>query len=345
MDSLEKPSPIERFVLLIPLRYPLAALGWVIILGPVSFGLSEYLQNGTSPFYFPNPVNAILGSLLLYYLLIIARYVRQRVAAAEQSVTQIIAEGELGYDSIFGRVTDKRSIILLSVILEVLAFISTLSGRTLSILSGLDVLSQIILIVAFATLIWEYSVSSWGLHKLGSSHLKLKSFLEDRFMGGKTIGSLALSLTTAYLIGLALFFLDTATFLPVLTLPFELFYLSLLAIGVVMFFLPLNSLHNKMRSEKTRQANELNQRFLRAISANPHDLGDSIQSGAKSEDSITELLRLKRLEIAERKLAGTPTWPFDVQVIARLITIVLSVTAVLLSRFITDYLIQIGLRI
>lgn len=77
----------------------------------------------------------------------------------------------------FGRVSNTGSMILLAVILEALAFISTLPGRSLSIISGLDVLTQVILIVAFASLIWEYSISSWGLHKVGSSHLKLKSFL------------------------------------------------------------------------------------------------------------------------------------------------------------------------
>lgn len=246
----EKPTPIERLVQLIPLRYPLAALAWVVILGPASFGLSNYLQNGASPLYFPNPVNAFLGGLLLFYLFIIVRYVRESVGAAELSVTQIMVEGERGYRSIFARVSNTRPIILLAVILEVLAFISTLPRRSVSGMSSLDVLTQVILIVGFASLIWEYFVTSWGLHKVGSSHLKLESFLKDRFMGAKTVGNMALSLTTVYLVGQALFFLDTTTFLPVFTPPFELFYLILLAVGVVLFFLPLNSLHKKMQAEK-----------------------------------------------------------------------------------------------
>lgn len=341
MAILENPTPIERFVQLIPLRYPLAALVWVVILGPVSYGLSDYLQNGASPLYFPNPVNALLGGLLLFYLFIIVRYVRTSVATAEPSVTQIMVQGERAYDSIFGRVNNTRSIILLSVVLEALAFTSTLPGRSVSIISVLDVLTQVILIVAFASLIWEYSVSSWGLHKVGSSQLKLKSFLEDRFMGARTIGNMALSLTTVYLVGLVLFFLDTATFLPVLTAPFELFYLTLLAVGVVLFFLPLNSLHKKMLAEKGDRQRELSDRFLALKQSNQNNSLDGQASTQSVGKAIWELIQLKDFEITERKLASTPTWPFGIQLLAKLVTIVLSVTAVLLTRLITDYLIHI----
>ena len=337
----EKPTPIERFVQLIPIRYPLAALAWVVILGPVSFGLFDYLQNGASPLYFPNPLNAFLGSLLLFYLFIIVRYVRASVASTEASVTEIMVGGEQAYDSIFGRVSNTRSIILLAVILEILAFTSTLPRRSISILSGFDVLTQVILIVAFASLIWEYSVSSWGLHKVGSSHLKLKSFVEDRFMGARTIGNMALSLTTVYLVGLALFFLDTETFLPVFTAPFELFYLTLLAVGVVLFFLPLNSLHKKMLAEKGDRQRELNGQFLRLKQSNQNNSFDGQASTQSVEEGILELIQLKEFEITERKLANAPTWPFGIQLLAKLVTIILSVTAVLLTRLITDYLIHI----
>lgn len=92
---------------------------------------------------------------------------------------------------------------------------------------------------------------------------------------------MALSLTAVYLVGLALFFLDTATFLPVLTAPFELFYLTLLAVRVVLFFIPLNSLHEKMLAEKRDRQRELNGRFLALKQSNQNNSLDgqaSIQS-------------------------------------------------------------------
>jgi len=53
---------------------------------------------------------------------------------------------------------------------------------------------------------------------------------------------------------------------------------------------------------------------------------------------LTEILRIKDLEITERKIANTPTWPFDVQLMVKLITIILSVTAALLARIIINLL-------
>ena len=53
---------------------------------------------------------------------------------------------------------------------------------------------------------------------------------------------------------------------------------------------------------------------------------------------LAEILRMKDLGITERKLANTPTWPFDVQLIVKLITIILSVTAALLARVIINLL-------
>ena len=338
---LEKPTPIERLVQLIPFRYPLATLAWVIILGPISFELANFLQNGTRPPYFPAPLNALAGSVLLFYVFYVVRYVRLKIAGAEPVVVQIMQGGEVAYQSIFGRVTKTRPILLLTIFLEALAFLSTLQGRSFSITSGLDVITQVLLILAFATLIWEYSVSNWGLHKLGTSHLKLKSFLEDRFMGAKTIGNLALSLTSAYLVGVLLFFLDTLTFLSIPLLLFAIFYLVLLALGITMFFLPLDSLHKKMLTEKIENQRELSREFLAIKNSYATGSADASAASQTVEESVTQLVRLKDLEMTENRLGKTPTWPFDIQLLAKLVTIVLSVTAVLLTRLITDYLIHI----
>ena len=290
MALTEKPTPIERFVQLIPLRYSLATLTWVILLGPVSFELANLVQNGTAPPYFPNPVNSLLGSLLLFYVFYAVRYVRLKVVAAEPSISEIMEGGKRAYESFFGRVSSTRPILVLFIILEALAFVSTLPGRSLSVTSTLDVITQVLLIFAFATLIWEYSVTNWGLHELGTSYLRLKSFLDDRFMGAKTIGSLALVLTSAYLVALLLFFLDTATFLPVLSPPFAIFWVTLLILGVIMFFLPLNSIHKRMQTEKVQHQRGLYSRVLsnqtlRRDQLNPQS---GFQPGNSSETSPLE---------------------------------------------------------
>jgi len=59
------------------------------------------------------------------------------------------------------------------------------------------------------------------------------------------------------------------------------------------------------------------------------------------EDVHTGLARLtdlQELEMLDRRVASLPTWPFDIQVVSKFVTIVLSVTAVPLSRVITGFL-------
>jgi hypothetical protein len=341
MGIPEKPSLIERFVQLIPLPYPLAALTWTIVLDPFGFRLAKYLQSGGTsfPLLSPNPYNEFFGILLAFYLYYVVRYLRLRVLAAEPLISPVMSGGEGAYHSVFGRLTSNRPIILLTIILEALALPTTGTMLGFSALSGYSLITQFVVLLAFACFVWEYSVSNWGLHKLGQSQLKLRPFLEDRFMGARSIGNVALSSTVAYLGGLLLFFLDSATFLPVTTnLGFAGFFLVLLALGIVMFFLPLNSVHKKMQAEKAERQRELSRQFITIKQATQVQSSNGPGSVENVEKAITDLLRLKDLEITDRKLASTPTWPFDVQLLAKLITIVVSVTAVLLSRIITSFL-------
>lgn len=331
----EKPTPVERFIQLIPLRYPLAVLAWTIILGPVGYRLANFLQTGVSPFQFPSPYNEFFGLTLTFYLFYIIRYLRLRVVRAEPRIIPIVQDGEKAYHSFFGRLSDARPVILLGIVLEILALLAGGINPSFSVLTIYNITTQFILLLSFATLIWEYSISSWGLHELGRSQLRLKSFLEDRFMGARSIGNVALSLTLAYLGGLILFLLDSATFLP-LSPGLLGFFLILLGLGVGMFFLPLNSVHGKMQAEKAEQQRTLGHQFLAMKhGSEPSSSNDPV---LERQSPIEELVRLKNLEITERKLASTATWPFDAQLLAKLITIIVSITAVLLSRVITDLL-------
>lgn len=189
--------------------------------------------------------------------------------------------------------------------------------------------------LAFSTYLWEFAIASLGLHKLGGSSLKLGPFLEDRMMGAKPIGNLALSLTVAYFGGLLLVFLLVSTFLPS-SIQGQAIFSTFPLLGVALFFLPLNSIHARMQAEKRRLQREIGARYPRLNQDPPQS-----RENATLDDVHTRLARLtdlQELEMLDKKLASLPTWPFDVQVVSKFVTIVLSVTAVLLSRLITGIL-------
>ncbi|MBO0887605.1 hypothetical protein J2P12_00740 [Candidatus Bathyarchaeota archaeon] len=335
VDVPEKPTLVERIVQTIPLRYPLAALVWAAIIGSPFFHLFEFIDHGSTSFSLtPSGLVAdFLYTLVPFYAFNVVRYLRLKILRAEPQIIPIMSGGESDYHSAFGRISSTPPVVVLALILSLPIIPAIVPDPHVSTLVFYTAASLFLNALAVSTYVWAYAVSSWGLHQLGESQLTLKSFLEDRTMGARAIGSVALSLTVAFLGGtLLVFLLFFSYFLT--NLAFQAVIYSFLALGIIMFFLPLNSLHKKLQAEKQNQQRALTQQYLALKNEAQTLLGDDSHVGKV----VSELLRIKDFEITERKLANTPTWPFDVQLLVKLITIILSVTAALLARIIINFL-------
>jgi hypothetical protein len=338
-SRIENLTFVERFVKLIPIPYPLAALVWSLVLpGSPGFYAIQYLTLGSTPFSFANLPNALLNLLLSFYLFVIVRYVRLRVVAAEALIAPRLSGGEQDYQQAFGRMTQTAPVVLLTMalgtpILALYAIAGILSTVPAIILANIIVVY--VSSLSFTTYLWEFAVASWGLHKLGGPSLRLGSFLEDRMMGSKPMGNLALFLTIPYYGGLLLTDLLFSTFLPSSLLGTAMF-IAFLFLGVALFLLPLNSIHARMQAEKRRLMQEVVARYPRLNQDQSQTKGTATMDDVHSR--LARLTDLQEVEMLDRKIASLPTWPFDIQVVSRFITIVLSVTAVLLSRLITNFL-------
>ena len=339
LSPIEKPTLIERFVKLIPLPYPLAALIWSAVLPSSAGGYAfQYLMTRTTPLSLDYLPTAVLNILLPFYLFMIVRYMRLRVVAAEAPIAARLSGGDRDYHRAFGRMTQTAPVLLLTAVLGTFLITVYASTGILSPALVPIILNAIVVYLntlAFSTYLWEFATASLGLHNLGGSSLRLGPFQEDRMMGVKPIGNLALTMTIAYYGGLLLTNLLLTRFLPS-SPPTEALFFVLLLLGVGLFFLPLNSIHAKMQAEKRGILREIGARYPR--------LGreqSQIRESATIEDvhgGLERLTDLQELEMLDRKAASLPTWPFDVQVVSKFVTIVLSVTAVLVSRFITGFL-------
>ncbi len=332
--AIESPTLIERFVRLVPLPYPLASLFWAIVIGNPGFDLVRYLENGESPL--PTDVGGVASSILFllvpFFSFFIVGYIRETVVSAEARIVPRLAGGEKDYHEAFGLMTSNLAILPLAVAFEIVVLPFTERGPLVSVF---NIVSLFIASLAFATYVWEFATACYGIHRLGGSSLKLRSYLEERMMGARPLGSLALSLAFAYfgteVLLIALFYG------PLLTnLSFQAVTVALLILGIALFVLPVNSIHKKMQAEKSR--------LLREISCRIAGLGPSSAPAAEEpslkdvHNVLTRMTDLQQLELLDRKVASLPTWPYDVQIVSRFITIVLSVTAVLLSRVITGFL-------
>lgn len=335
--SIEDLTLVERLVSVIPLPYTAAAFVWsVTVFGPLSYIILEYLSTGAVSL--PNLPNVILNFLLLFYSFLMVRYIRTRILAAETNIAPRLSGGTEAYRRAFGRMTQTLPVVVIAASMG--AFFVALDVSleilpTVPVLIGFNIAIALLDSLAFATYLWEFVVASWGLSKLGGTSLNLESFQADRLMGTRPMGNLALALTVAYFGALLLALLLFSTFLPS-TPSSTATFAAFLLVGVALFFLPLRSLHNRMLAEKRRLVREVGARYpsLHHSSAprTDHVTLDDVHA------RLTRLTELQELEILDRKVAGLPTWPFDIQVASRFVTIVLSVATVLVARVLTDFL-------
>jgi hypothetical protein len=341
LRSIEKPVILERFISIIPGPYWLSALIWATTVSSgLGFDAISFIATGTSPLSLATLPNTLLNLLFFFYAFLMVRYIRKRVVAEEAHIAPRLTDEAYDYHRTFGRMTRTLPPLLIALALSAMLLYSYAINGVFS--STWVIFANIIVVFlgtfSAATYIWEFGSVSWGLHKLGGTSLKLGSFLEDRMMGTKPLGNLALSLTIAYFGEILIATLLFAT-IPGFNIGSIVIFTSFLLFGVGLFFLPLNSIHVRMQQEKRKLVREIGARYPR-LRQDPSQRS----TNATLEDvhaGVIRLTDLQEVEMLDRKISALPTWPFDVNVVSKFVAIVVSVTAVLLTRLITTYLIRI----
>ena len=153
----------------------------------------------------------------------------------------------------------------------------------------------------------------------------LKSSSEDRMLGLRPLGSISLSLAFAYF---AVVFLGGVT---LVILPFGFSDIALLAIfvavGAIMFFLPLNSVHKKMQTAKRLEQSSIREQFNQIVkNSDEKDRGDP-------QGALFRIEKLLAIQMLDQKASATATWPLDTSILSRFTAIILSVVAILVARF------------
>jgi hypothetical protein len=96
--------------------------------------------------------------------------------------------------------------------------------------------------------------------------------------------------------------------------------------ALVFFFLPLTRLHRRMLLQKRLERGKIGEK-----------LAGIFQDGGEP-GRPAQLDEMFRLDMMERKVSVIAAWPFDLQILSRLLVISLSVSTVLLARIIAFYL-------
>jgi len=183
--------------------------------------------------------------------------------------------------------------------------------------------------LGLSSLVWVYLGTLRGIARIEVGTLKLHRSYEDRMMGLRPMGSLALSMAAAYFAFLAFFAVVLAVWLGASSRAAAIafgFVGGLIILGVFMFFWPLVKLHGRMLEQKKTEQGRLGQVL------------DRIVSGSTQDDSIGDLVRLFRTDVMRREVSRAATWPFDTAILGSLSAIVLSVTVALITQYIVLFL-------
>ena len=269
---------------------------------------------------------------VIFWLFYAIRYLRLKITSAEQVLSELSPDGEAGFHRAFGGISSNKTPVVLSTVLSVvflyLYFLAlSNSPGTCAWCGGFFLplygwLSTILTSVILSWFVWIYFRSLWGIHLYGKEPLRLKSFYEDRMLGLRPVGSLALSFA------LVIFVLGALGIFSLLVSPdpLSIVFMTVLTIfGVVMFFLPLNSIHGRMMSAKQSTQHSVRMDFVRLL--NGTDPGDGNSPGM-----LSDLKKLISHQMVEQKANSISTWPLDATIIGRFAAIIISVVAIMLAK-------------
>jgi hypothetical protein len=185
------------------------------------------------------------------------------------------------------------------------------------------VVGFIVSMIAYGTFVWMYTSSIKGLYRLGREHLRFSSFYEDKHLGMKSLGSVSLSLAWVYFLGIGLVFFS---FSP---LPFTLLaaLFGLIALGIVLFFLPLHEVHVKMKREKLAVEKALGKRL--------HQLVETLESSKEDPNEVTDLVAF---QIIDQKVSSISVWPFDTVTLSWFSAIIITVLGSIITRYLLGFL-------
>lgn len=273
-----------------------------------------------------------LFSAMVFFILYYIGYLRRRLLQAEPELAQVIPE-ETFHDA-FGPVTSSRWPLVFGAIFAIVAVASPIFAGIFPALGTFGRIDFLVIYVfigfIFVDLIWVYSRSVWSLYNIGKGSLRLQSYLDDDMLGVRPFGSLSLSISLGYFGSLALLLLISLSApITAFRTPPQLFgILVFLAIGLLLFVLPLTSVHKKMFEEKQRIKAQQRAEFRRLTSGN----------GLSPPGSSSRIELILLHEVNERRIGAIPTWPFDTGIIGRFVAILLSVIAILISTILKDFL-------
>ncbi len=354
----ESRTLVERIVGVFRLPYPLGSLVLAALIGPPGAMLVAYSQTlnldsalSETVYLFTGNVPSSEGSLataiiflLFAYLLYAIRYMRSSVSRNEENFSPLLADGTESYRRAFGPTLRLLPPLVLSFLLVIAVIPSALQGNSIFFTSPV---AEVFFFVAFpvafyifSTFVWVYFSSIRGLHELGKKTLNLRPYIEDPMLGVRPLGSLSLSFALVYFAGLIILAVDIIvnTSFPLIE---GVIMAALICTGVAFFFLPLNTIHQKLVEVRRREMAALRIRFKETRESSEHITPAGPNTSLSDlKETMTQLTNVLIFDVSKSEVNSIPAWPFDTTILSKFAVVLFSVTAIVISRYVA-----IGLKI
>lgn len=336
---------VERFVARLPMPYWVGSLVLVGVFEWPSFVLVKFLETSDfdkavlepSLLLWQSVVSRVLLNVILpLYALLLIRYIRLRIEALEPEVLPILPED--GATALFSKAFRRISFTWPVLLVALLLAIPTISAGPFGSATGTAsmifvVFSDAFTYLLYGTLVWEFVASIVGIAELSRQPLRTRPYYEDSLLGFRPMGSISLLLSFAYFVAVGIVGVDTLFSPPSLEIQLVALLIPLIVLGVLIFFLPLRSIHRRMSHEKRREEDLIHVQFAR-LAKPKREIGNNVIGAEDLQKTLALLTDIASIEMIERKVASLPTWPFDTRIRESFLAILLSVIASVVARII-----------
>ena len=259
---------------------------------------------------------------ILFYLLMAVRWMRGRAARTLVEIGDLAPGPSPSGRGPFAWTADGRAPLAAAVLLAALfAGEQVRSGQGLPagwgiVVFAADIAEMVAQLLVLFSFVWAYAGSVAGLVSVCRRPLRLKSHLDDTFLGTRPLGNLSVALASAYFIGLSgmalwLYWADMQA-LYVITV-------GCACAGLGLFFLPLYAVHEQMVAEKAQESAFAAARFRTLFEGSRH----VVPAEARTSDLVAAIAEVHAAigwGYVNDRIASIRTWPFDTAIIARLAT-------------------------
>lgn len=185
---------------------------------------------------------------LVFAALAASVYVRDKMVSLEAYANSIMEDSDRSRDAL-APISNIPPIAVLALGISILFMVPYLIEETDRIAVALGTIAWIPGVWFMATALWTLGYSLVGIYRIGKLPMTLRPFTVDRTLGLRPFASTCLRLAAIYY-GLVSFTIITDLDAPVTTAYAVLRTFGFAFLGLLLFVLPLWSLHEKLRQAK-----------------------------------------------------------------------------------------------